>query len=66
MDSMRLSMTQSSLVVLSEQIHFFMCSDALVAQKICLKGILKIQCPALVVSLLGFSLDLRKVQTLWS
>ena len=33
MDSVRLSMTQSS----------FMCRDALLAQKICLKGILKIQ-----------------------
>ena len=58
--------SDSSLEVLGKQIHFFMCPDALFTQKICLKGILKIPCPVLVVSLLGFSQDLKEVRTLWS
>ena len=37
-------MTKSSLEVLGKQIHLYMCRDTLFAQKICLKGILKIPC----------------------
>ena len=59
-------MTQSSLEVLCKQIPFFVCRDALFAQKICLKGMLKIPCPSLVVSLLGFSRDMREVRTHWT
>ena len=33
MDSMRLSVTQSSLELPSKQIHFFMCHDMLLAQR---------------------------------
>ena len=66
MDSVRLSMPQSSLEVLGKKILFFLCRDALTAQKICLKGKLKIPCPALIVALLWFSRDLREVQTPWS
>ena len=63
-------MTQSSLEMLSKQIRFFMCCDAIVAQKICVEGILKIPCPAvlaLIVCALWFSQNFReiRVQTLW-
>ena len=61
-----LSMTQSSLEVLGKKVRFSMCRDALFAQKICLKGKLKISCPALIVSLLWFSRDLSDDQTPWS
>ena len=63
MDSIRLFMTLSSLEV---QICFFMCCDPFFAQKMCVEGILKILCLALVFSLLWFSRDLRGALTLWS
>ena len=50
MDSVRLSMTQSSSEMLGKQIRFFMCCDAFFAQKICAEGISKISCLALVLS----------------
>ena len=55
-------MTQASLEVLGKKILFFMCRVALFAQNICLKGELKIPCPALIVSLLWFPRDLKEVQ----
>ena len=52
MYSVRPFMTQSSFGVLGKQIRFFICRDASFAQKICAECILKIPCPALIVSLL--------------
>ena len=48
-------MTQSGLEVLGKHIRFFICSDPFFAQEICVEGILKIPCLALVSSLLWFS-----------
>ena len=65
MDSIRLFMTLSSL----EQIggaDLFLCCDPFSTQKMCVEGILKILCLALVFSLLWFSRDLRGALTLWS
>ena len=47
-------MTQSSLEMLGKQIHFFMCSDAFFAQKICAEFLLKIPRLALVFFCFGF------------
>ena len=61
MDRKRLAMIQSSLEVLTvlcKQIRFFMCRDAFFAQKICVEGVLKIPCLALVFCLLWFSRDM--------
>ena len=63
MDSVRLSMSQSSLEMLGKQIRFFMCRDDFFAQKISAESIMKIPYLALVFCLLWFSRDLRKAQT---
>ena len=43
-------MTQSRLEVIGKQIRYFMCRDAFFAQMICVEGMLKISCLALVFS----------------
>ena len=50
MDCVRLFMTQSRLEVIGKQIRYFMCRDAFFAQMICVEGMLKISCLALVFS----------------
>ena len=59
-------MTQSSLEVLGKQIRFFMCRDSFFAEKICVEGILKIPCLALIFPLPWFSRDLKEARTFWS
>ena len=66
MDSVRLSMSQSSLEMLGKQIRFFMCLDDFFAQKISAECIMKIPYLALVFCLLWLSRDLRKAQTFCS
>ena len=61
-ESVRLSMTQFILVVLSKQIRFFMCHDAFLAEKICVKDTLKIPCLALIFRALCFPRDLREMR----
>ena len=59
-------MTQSSLEMLGKESHFFMCRYALFAQKISLNIKTSKLCLVFLETLLGFSRDLREVQTLWS